>query len=93
VPPVALLELHTRLSERLRTIYVDAIVREAQAALALAEAIVAANTGAIEAFARVFATTDELSGPALHAAIAAAGFRDASGRPIAPGLGPDVHAA
>ena len=72
-PAVDLSELWA-VSDELRTAHDAAVVREAEAARALAGRIVAANVAAIERFAAVLSERESLAGEALTTAIAEAGF-------------------
>lgn len=82
LPPLAFNELAGERSDRTRASYDAAVSHEADQAYELAEAIVAQNTEAISRFADAFSGVSELEGEGLAAAIAGAGFRNASGRPI-----------
>lgn len=93
LPPLYINGLQGDRSERLRAEYDGAVCREADQAYGLAETIVAANTEAIARFADAFTTVDVLEGDALRAAIVAAGFRDASGSPIAGSMDVEEPAA
>ena len=82
LPPIAFNELSGERSDQTRAGYDAAVSHEADQAYDLAEAIVAQNTDAIGRLADAFGGNSVLEGDALAAAIADAGFSDASGRPI-----------
>jgi cell division protease FtsH len=74
-PPIDLHELRHMASERLKSLHSVAVTRLADRARDAAEAIVAANLGAIELFAKQLVKSADLSGRELHRALEAAGFR------------------
>jgi len=74
-PPIDLRELKHLASERLKTLHSVAVTRLADKACDTADAIVAANVGPIELFAKHLVESSDLSGRELNRALEAAGFR------------------
>jgi cell division protease FtsH len=74
-PPIDLRELKHMASERLKSLHSVAVTRLADRARDAADAIVAANVGPIESFAKQLVESSDLSGRELNRALEAAGFR------------------
>ena len=73
-PPIAPSEFGDELAESLKNRLADLVVRHAGQAMALAKDVVERNEAAIRAFAERLERERPLTGPALQAAIAEAGF-------------------
>ncbi len=78
-PAIDLRELKHIASERLKSLHSVAVTRASDRARDAAEAIVAANVGPIELFAKQLAESSDLSGRELYRALEAAGFRTLDG--------------